>query len=112
MSGAARSVNAYYTRSYKAASFMNRAYRAAAPEDWEVRSKEFEKGRWLEHDPGPWLGRALLWKLQVSAHRDITDGKFHLGGKTNEGDYDGGTAVYPDFGLKLRLVTSLNNEAC
>ena len=47
---------------------------------------------------GPFLGRAVLWKLQVGIHRDAKD---YLCVILNSGEYDGGAALFPDLGLKL-----------
>ena len=48
---------------------------------------------------GPFLGRVSIWKLQVGVHRDAKD---FLCAIINGGDYDGGGAVFPDIGLKVR----------
>lgn len=50
---------------------------------------------------GPFLGRATLWKLQVRVHRDPKD---YLCALFNDGEYEGGVAVFPDLGLRLRYV--------
>ncbi|KAJ7861146.1 hypothetical protein B0H14DRAFT_2743132 [Mycena olivaceomarginata] len=53
-------------------------------------TKAFKAGVWEPADPGPWIGRAIVYKLQVSEHVDGLD--------------DGPTASFcylPDIGMKL-----------
>ena len=32
-----------------------------------------QAGQWIQEDPGPWLGRAVIFKMNVSFHRDVRD---------------------------------------
>ena len=50
---------------------------------------------------GPFLGRVMLWKLNVGVHRDTRD---YLCAILNAGDYTGGGALFPDLGLKFKCV--------
>ena len=47
---------------------------------------------------GPFLGRAVLWKVKVDVHRDTKD---FLCCILNAGEYTGGACILPDIGLKL-----------
>ena len=58
---------------------------------------------------GPWLGKAILWKLQTFLHTDVIDGPGGICGIFNGGQYihendDGlGTALLlPDLGYALQ----------
>ncbi|KAJ7812879.1 hypothetical protein B0H14DRAFT_2855792 [Mycena olivaceomarginata] len=56
-------------------------------------------GVWEPADPGPWIGRAIVYKLQVSEHVDGLDD-----GPTASfcvGDFEGGPMYLPDIGMKL-----------
>lgn len=50
---------------------------------------------------GPFMGRAILWKLLVGPHRDSRD---FICAIYNSGSYEGAAAVFPDIGVKLRYV--------
>jgi hypothetical protein len=43
------------------------------PEAYVKYKKAFDAGRWFETDPGPWLGRAIVYKLQGALHTDRKD---------------------------------------
>lgn len=75
-------------------------FKASFPKEYQRYKKAFDAGVWLAQDPGPWLGRAIVYKLQVLPHRDGLDG-----GPTamwNMGSYTGGELYLPDLKLKLR----------
>ncbi|KAG2029514.1 hypothetical protein BDR03DRAFT_880547, partial [Suillus americanus] len=69
------------------------------PKFYEKYRKAFEAGMWLTSDPGPWLGRAIVFKLQVYIHRDGLDAgpcvTFPMG------FFTGGEAYFPDIEAKL-----------
>jgi hypothetical protein len=75
-------------------------FKATFP-DWHAKySKEFATGRWLRDDPGPFLGRAVVYKLQGKVHRDRHD----LGPSASFGVglYSGGEMLFPQ--LKAKFV--------
>lgn len=43
------------------------------PDVYDKCQVAFDAGAWLSEDPGPWLGRAIVYKLQVDAHLDQKD---------------------------------------
>jgi hypothetical protein len=70
------------------------------PEAYQIFRKAFEAGIWVKQDPGPWLGRALIYKLQGSLHIDDKDE-----GPTVSfpcGSFDGGEMIIPQFDVKFR----------
>ena len=77
------------------------AYFAIAfPEEHAKYREAFAAGVWLREDSGPWLGRAIVYKLQVKPHQDALDG-----GPTaifNVGQYKGGELYIPCLGLKFQ----------
>jgi hypothetical protein len=74
-------------------------FRVAYPAYYEKYRLAFEAGVWEEADPGPWLGRAIVWKLQVYPHRDGLDAGpaacFPMG------SFEGGQLYLPDLRLKF-----------
>lgn len=65
-------------------------------------SKAFEAGVWVKDDPGPWLGRALIYKLQGSLHIDDKDE-----GPTVSfpcGFFNGGEMIFPQLDVKFTSV--------
>lgn len=77
-------------------------FKRAWPAYYEKYRKAFDAGVWETSDPGPFLGRAIVWKLQVLPHRDGLDAGpaacFPVG------CFAGGELYFPDLGLKLRYV--------
>ena len=43
------------------------------PEDYKEHKKAFDAGVWFEEDPGPWLGHAIIYKLDGLIHIDRND---------------------------------------
>ena len=96
----AMAVRQYFQATQGLARHLAACFEAAFPEYYKAYSDAFAAGRWLEEDPGPWLGRAIIWKLQVNVHQDGLDE-----GPTaafNCSQYTGGNMYIPDLGLKLR----------
>ena len=60
----------------------------------------FEAGVWHEEDPGPWLGRAIVYKLQVALHKDKEDGG--PAASFPVGHFSGGEMLIPELKAKLR----------
>ena len=48
-------------------------FQAAFSEWYEKYSDAFAAGVWLQHDPGPFLGRVIINKLQERLHKDVHD---------------------------------------
>lgn len=65
--------------------------------------KAFKAGVFLRDDPGPFLARALIYKLQGRLHKDRHD----IGPSVSfgVGDFMGGEMLLPQLGLKLLCVT-------
>jgi hypothetical protein len=96
----AQAVQWYLAYTRPLALTLQEMFKVSWPEDYEKYRKAFEAGVWVEDDPGPWLGRAIVWKLQVLPHRDGLDGGptaiFCLG------RFSGGECYLPDLHIKLR----------
>jgi hypothetical protein len=99
-SHAALAVRYYFQATAETAEFLKAYFTVAFPEEFPRYQKAFEAGVWINEDPGPWLGRAIVYKLQVEAHQDRSDG-----GPTaifNVGQYTGGELCLPDLEIKLQ----------
>jgi hypothetical protein len=98
-------VKYYFKATRKVALLLGTYFSIAFPDHYLKYKEAFEAGFWYSEDPGPWLGRALVYKLQVRAHRDSLDG-----GPTaifNVGQYIGGKLYYPSLSLKFLSVKTL-----
>ncbi|EIM79692.1 uncharacterized protein STEHIDRAFT_126381 [Stereum hirsutum FP-91666 SS1] len=62
----------------------------------------FDAGVWVREDRGPFLGRVLVYKLQVSLRQDRGD--FGLTVTFNAGCFEGGEYYFPDLHAKLRYA--------
>ncbi|KAG1725983.1 hypothetical protein EDB19DRAFT_1592285, partial [Suillus lakei] len=96
----ALAVRWYMKRTSKLALVLKEMFKVAYPDDFKIYQKAFDAGVWEVADPGPWLGRAIVWKLNVLPHRDGLDGGptaiFCLG------HFSGGEAYLTDLKLKLQ----------
>ena len=98
-SHAALAVRWYYRATAKVAAMLSAYFQVSFPEEYAKYRNAFEAGVWIREDPGPWLGRAIVYKLQVTQHQDRTDA-----GPTaifNVGQYIGGNLYLTSLGLKL-----------
>jgi hypothetical protein len=69
------------------------------PAAYKKFSEAFAAGVWVKDDPGPWLGRALIYKLQGSLHIDDKDE-----GPTVSfpcGFFNGGEMIMPQLDVKF-----------
>lgn len=74
-------------------------FEAAFPEVYQDYRQAFEAGVWLKEDPGPFLGRAIIYKLQGKLHKDKKDVGPSVCFPT--GAFSGGEMLVPQFGTKL-----------
>jgi hypothetical protein len=44
------------------------------PREYQNYKAAVDAGVWHAEDPGPWLVRAIIWKMQVDPHVDGLDG--------------------------------------
>jgi hypothetical protein len=89
----------YYKATYVVAKALAIMFKAIYPGLYDKYRKAFEAGVWEEADPGPWLGRAVVYKLQVNLHNDGRDD-----GPTASfpaGSYDDGHMLLPDLLARL-----------
>ena len=74
-------------------------FEAGFPEVYKKYRQAFDVGVWVEADPGPFLGRAIIYKLQGKLHKD----RKNLGPSAcfPTGLFDGGEMLLPQFRMKL-----------
>jgi hypothetical protein len=65
---AALAVKYYYRATRNVALLLGEYFSAAFPDEYTKYKEAFDAGVWNLEDPGPWLGRALVYKLQVRPH--------------------------------------------
>ena len=90
----------YYRATQRLAAQLAGLFKAAFPLYYKKYRKAFAAGVWFKEDTGPWIGRAIVWKLQVGVHRDGLDegpaACFPCG------YYRGGELCLPDLDAKLK----------
>ncbi|KAG1785180.1 uncharacterized protein HD556DRAFT_1192503, partial [Suillus plorans] len=78
---------------------LSAMFHVSFPEFYKKYQKAFEAGKWTVVDPGPFLGRVIVWKLAVLPHQDGLDAGpaviFPMG------RFEGGECYIPDLKLKL-----------
>jgi hypothetical protein len=90
----------YYKASRVLAEILSAMFRTLMPDAYKKYRVAFDAGVWEKEDPGPWLGRAIVYKLPVNMH---TDGKDE--GPTASfpvGSYTGGEMLVPDLRAKFQ----------
>lgn len=74
------------------------------PDHYVRYNQAFSAGRWFSEDPGPFLGRAIVYKLQVDLHHDRHDAGptacFPVG--TWDKSKGGGSLIVPQLGAKFQ----------
>jgi hypothetical protein len=98
-SHAALAVRWYFRATAEVAEMLSMYFSIAFPAEHKTYRRAFDVGGWLTEDPGPWLGRAIVYKLQIDHHQDKSDG-----GPTaifNVGQYTGGNLFLTSLGLKF-----------
>jgi len=104
--GTTQFVRRYYEGSRPVALYLSECFKAAFPDYYQKYKSAFQAGVWMEGDPGPWLGRAIVWKLPVKTHMDgLDEGPTAI---FNVGRYTGGDLYLPDLGVKLEWVLSIS----
>ena len=105
----AMGVKSYFIATQKASAKLAAMFKAAYPVYYEKYKKAFAAGVWIEDDRGPWIGRAIVWKLQVGLHKDGLDEGPALCFPC--GDFTGGEICLPDLDAILQWVHLLLNQA-
>ena len=67
---ASGAVRHYFKASATVAKMLAIMFEAVFPEEYEKYSKAFRAGVWYTEDPGPWIARAIVYKLHVNLHHD------------------------------------------
>jgi hypothetical protein len=93
-------VRYYYHGTDRVAIYLDAIFAVSFPEIHDKYQEAFAAGRWIAEDRGPWLGRAIVYKLQVKPHRDGLDGG--PAAIFNVGPYEGGELYLTDLGLKFK----------
>ncbi|EPQ50201.1 hypothetical protein GLOTRDRAFT_134160 [Gloeophyllum trabeum ATCC 11539] len=99
-STAASAVRAHYEATQFLAEQLKVMFRVLFPTIYQRYQAAFDAGVWYKEDPGPFLGRAHLWKLQVTLHRDQGDGGPSI--SFPFGSYHGGELLVPQLKAKLQ----------
>jgi hypothetical protein len=99
-SNARLAIENYYIASSPVAEMLAVYFQILFPAEYEKFCHAFNAGYWVKGDPGPWLGRALIYKLQGNLHVDDKDE-----GPTVSfpcGFFEGGEMIVPELFAKLR----------
>jgi hypothetical protein len=93
-------VGVYFLNTKDIARALAIMFEAAFPEVYAEYKEAFEAGVWLEEDPGPFLARAIVYKLQSKLHKD----KWDVGPSAcfPVGYFEGGEMLFPQLQTKLR----------
>lgn len=70
------------------------------PDAYAEHDEIFQAGKFFHNDPGPFLGRAVMWKLQMKLHKDLGDKGWTISFPV--GSFTGGHFLIPQLDLKLK----------
>ena len=105
---AAKAIHHYYEATEGLARILASMFKVLFPEVYKRYTTAFEAGVWEKADTGPFLARAIVYKLQVELHQDQhEDGPFV---SFPCGDFTGGEIVVPQLGAKLACVHALHES--
>jgi hypothetical protein len=92
----------HYYLTQAQAETVGQAFKAVFPEWYQRYEPAFKAGVWLADDPGPFLGRAIIYKLQGRLHKDRHD----VGPSVSfpVGQFSRGEMLFPQLKTKLQCV--------
>ena len=95
-------VKSFYYRTYPVAEALKMIMEILLPQQAQDYQKAFDAGHWYSEDadPGPFLGRAVIWKMQLSLHKDAGDVGHSI--SFGFGSYTGAHMIIPQLNLKLK----------
>lgn len=100
----------YLDASSKIGLVLSRMYEENFPAFFQRHKKAFLAGRWYRTLPGPWLGMAVVYKLQTHVHVDQGDGLLPVA-IFCVGQFTGGFLEMPDLNLRfLQVSFSYDNK--
>lgn len=87
----------YYQATEPAVEHFDFMFQASFPVQYPKYRAAFDAGQFARNNPGPWLGRAIVHKLQVLIRRDGEDPSDSPAAITNRGHYQGGELYLTDL---------------
>ena len=66
-------VQHYFQESQEVAAIIAEMFKATFPDDFKTYEAAFKAGRWIQQDPGPFIARVLVYKLDTEIHYDDQD---------------------------------------
>ncbi|KIL56340.1 hypothetical protein M378DRAFT_17157 [Amanita muscaria Koide BX008] len=95
-------VKCYYNKTSMITATLAIMFKKLFPASYKKYKTAFEAGQWFETDPGPWLGRAIVYKLQGALHSDRKD--FGPSACFPCGFFSGGEMLVPQFHAKFTYL--------
>ncbi len=89
----------YYLATRPIARAIAIMFQAVFPDFYAEYQEAFDAGVWLQDDPGPFLGRAIIYKFQGRLHTDRKD--FGPSVCFPVGYFTGGEMKFPQLGAKF-----------
>jgi len=96
-------IHNYYCATNLVAKRLSILFKALMPDCYKTYKAAFKAGAWIKSDPGPWVGRAIVYKLQLNLHKDKEDGG--PAASFPVGFFSGGEMLIPQLNAKLSYVS-------
>lgn len=94
---------AWYIATEDLAMQLANIFKVFMPEKYAEYSAAFAAGKWFKHDPGPFIGRTIVYKLQLYAHFDANEAGPTI--SFPSGYFEGGYMEVPQLGARFEYVT-------
>ena len=101
-STAIMSMESYYKLTRPLAEHLAVMYKVLIQELYKTLKPAFTAGWWFKQNPGPWVGCALLYKLQAELHLDGNDVRSSISFPC--GDFWGSQMLVPQLEAKFRSI--------
>lgn len=95
----------FYTETARIARMMGAMLKSVWPRYYKKYKRAFAAGRWVKSDPGPYIGRVIVYKLQGRLHVDKQDAGptacFPMGSWEKDDSGACGELLVPQLGAKF-----------
>lgn len=98
-SGGLAAFGSHYVLTRSIALSLAAMFMVMFPKLYKEYQEAFDAGVWISDDPGPFLGRAIVYKLQGKLHKDRHD--YGPSASFPVGLFTGGEMKFPQLQTKL-----------
>ncbi|KAJ3804585.1 hypothetical protein F5876DRAFT_82921 [Lentinula aff. lateritia] len=87
----------WYKVTLESGNLLSSVFKQEWPDKWEEAMKYFKAGKWQAANPGPWVGKAIVYKLTSSIRPDKEDAEEYHIVTVPVGHFVGGHILFLDI---------------